>query len=654
MGIPRTAVDDAIRLHHQGQGVSYSLYLLHPGAKHRYEYVHEDRSEENRGANSAEHLQKHTVFSEGCGYVGWVGQHHRYAWLDLGAHVASGWGPRTRALGVVSSSTLPNLPAAAAAAEEKGRSHAWLYPELAALAHRSASQLIVPPLLFTPAGLSANSDDSRPSSPRPPPARWADYYQENSANPARQPAWKREEVVVRLFMVCDTDPCPSDEVHAWAGLDGLLQEPESGGGRRTSRGGGVNYDSLMPRVKVEREEVVLWNSPLLATGLQQAVQSVRGASPAAPAVVSLAAAELRHWLRLFLERKGDSGGGGEGGGGGREGGNVRVVPLFVISLDTDSPVLLDHAEQSTAFPDMVVSVKGREGTGTVVDSGFHCGGRNVLLRGDAVVSGVGGGSDRGESDSESDSKEENVEDNSRRIESILSGRCGLLRDTVSSLAQLIWGVPPRTLAWDPLTGTLGTDYLWATGASVHSPLSPHSSLAFPERDAYFRTHILRRVEAAVTAARYVLEQTAAVEPRLSLALYAGDHARAVDRWRGVRYNLEKCLVELAVHHHESALGFALALEEEVGGLGAVLSRGYGSGVYRTACSCREGGVGDGLDYRERGESLGVLLWRACSILTLAVVACLGVAAACGIAPRDVMISCLFSEGGRRRRKHKYS
>lgn len=615
VGIPRTAVDDAIRLHHQGQGVSYSLYLLHPNAKHLYEYVHADSSAEQQGANSAKYPHKHT-FPEGCGYVGWVGQHLRYAWLDLGAYMAAGWGPRMRSLGVVSPSTLPNL-AEAAAAVESGRSHAWLYPELAALAHRSASQLIVPPLLFTPAGLLGNYE-SRASSPSSLP-RWTDY----KVDPAEHRPKQREGVVVRLFLVCETSPCPSDEVQAWAALERLLREPEGGSGQ--TRGGGS--DSVMPRVTVEREEVALWGSPLLATGLQQAVQPARGGSLVAPASISLAAPELRHWLRLFLQRKGDGGGG--------EGGNVRVVPLFAISLNTDSPVVLDHGEQSTAFPDMVISVKGRKGA--IVDSGFHCGGRNVFLRGD-VINGVGG-SDGGENDGDDNVKDDKVN---------ISGG-DLLRDTFASLAQLIWGAPPRTLSWDPLTSTLGTDYLWATGASVHTPLSPHSSLAFPERDAYLRTHILLRVEAAVTAARNVLEQAAAVEPRLSLVLYARDHADAVNHWHRVKYILEKCFDELAVHHHASALKLSVALEEEVGELGAVLSRGYGSGAYRTACSC-SGRGGDGLDYRETDEGVS-LLWRVCDALFVAAAICCATVAAWWKLARR-------TSGNRRefggRGKHKYS
>lgn len=162
---------------------------------------------------------------------------------------------------------------------------------------------------------------------------------------------------------------------------------------------------------------------------------------------------------------------------------------------------------------------------------------------------------------------------------------GLLRDTVASLAQMIWGAPPRSLSWDPLTDTLGTDFLWATGASVHTPLSSYSSLTFTERDAYLRTQILMKVDGAVGAARDVLEQVAWANPRLEHALYGRDYGLAVKHWRGVEESLTRCLDELAVHHHETAVRFARVLETHVAGLGAALSRGYGDGMYHKSCQC---------------------------------------------------------------------
>lgn len=609
VGIPRTAVDDAIRLHHIDEGVSYSLYLLHPNSKARYQYIHEnpvdtDGEDGAAGTHGTNQDGRKHAFPGDCAYVGWVGKRERYAWLDLGAYLSSGWGPRNRALGVVSPSTLPNLAAAAAAlAAGRGRNDAWLYPQLAALVHRSASQLMVPPLLFTPAGLLGRDLLPLPSSSVP--ARWSEYVVKS-----REPdGWRREEVVVLLFLVCDASPCPSNEMQAWAGLEELLREPESG----TTRS---NVGSLMPQVTVEREEVLLWESPLLATGLQQSVQSTRGGPFAASGSMSLLAPELRHWLRLFLDgpAKVRRSGGGDGNGGedASDGAGVRVVPLFVISLDAETPVLLDHSARSTAFPDMVVSVRSRDGV--AFDSTFHCGGRNVMLGGGVVGSGVkdGEGSD-GRATTERDGGEN------------MDG--GLLRDTVASLAQVIWGAPPRTLSWDPLTDSLGTDYLWATGASMHTPLSPHSSLTFTERDSYLRTRILRRVDAAVGAARDVLEQAAAVEPRLAHVLYGGDHARAAEHWQGVQDNLGKCLDELAVHHHESAMRFSRALESHVAGLGAALSAGYGNQVFPTLCHCK---TADGeVDIRTGGsvagdggsEKLALFMDRACYAL-------FGVAALC--------------------------
>ncbi|CAM9413941.1 unnamed protein product, partial [Laminaria digitata] len=581
VGVPRTAIDNAIRSHHVGESVSYSLYLLHPNAEGDYHYIHEtsrggadveggaggERPGDVRdGSRGRSRGGSRDTSPGGCGYVGWVGEHQRYAWLDLGAYVSSGWGPRKRAFGAVSPSTLPSLSAAG-----RGRGNAWLSSELAGLAYRTASQLIVPPFLFTPAGLSREDFSPLPSPPVA--ARWSDYQSDRTGPDDRS----RDEVVVHLFLVCDVDPCPARRVRAWAGLDELLREPESGGDRR----GG---DRLMPRVTVELEQVVLWEHPHLAAGIQQAVQSPKGGpSSAAPGGVSLAAAELRHWLRLFLAgraRGRDSGSGRSGRGGGGKSGThgdgsaERVVPLFVMNLDTEVSVLLDHSARSTAYPDMVVSVTGLDGT--AADSMFGCGGQRVMI-GDGAAS--SGAEERQDSDGLSPRGDDGV-----RVDGEFDA--GFLRDTVASLAQIIWGAPPRSLSWDPVSDRLSTDFLWATGASLHTPLSSHSSLTFTERDAYPRTHVLRKVDAAVGAARDVLGQAAAAEPRLSLALYGGDHALVVEHWRGVQESLGKCLDELAVHHHESAERFADVLESHVARLGAALSQGFGDGMYRATCDCR--------------------------------------------------------------------
>ena len=667
VGVPRAAVDNAIRSHHVKEGVSYSLYLLHPNAEGHYHYTHETsggdadaeggaegdmpggvRDGSRSGSRDGSRSESRDTFPGGCGYVGWVGQHERYAWLDLGAYVSFGWGPRKRAFGAVSPSTLPSLSAAG-----RGRGSAWLSSELAALAYRTASQLIVPPFIFTPAGLSG--EDFRPMSSAPLAARWSDY----KADPIKPDVRPRDDVVVRLFLVCEEEPCPASRVGAWAGLDTLLREPES----RGEQWGGSR---LMPRVTVELEEVVLWKNPHLAAGIQQAVQSTKGgSSSAAPNGMSLEAAELRYWLRLFFAgraRRRHSGSGGSQRGGENNNGvgvsngdsiATRVVPLFVINLDAEVTVLLDHSVRSTVFPDMVVSVTGRDGT--AASSTFGCGGKRVMI-GDGAASSVADGRQDGDGVSP---REYDGGSGGGKFDD------GLLRDTVASLAQMIWGAPPRSLSWDPVRERLGTDFLWATGASLHTPLSSHSSLTFTERDAYPRAHILRKMDAAVGAARDVLEQAAAAEPRLSLALCGGDYTLVVESWRGVQVSLVKCLDELAVHHHESAERFADVLEGHVARLGAALSRGFLDGMYRAACDCRAaangpkgfpaggrgvGGGGGGGGVGGGGGSGRFSLFMFEGVCYILAVLCVSLAACRRF--------CVRAGGDRRRfggrRKHKFS
>lgn len=544
LSIPRTAVDAVIQSYHKDNHITYGLYLLHPSVRGLYQYTHDGGEVANQSDD------KRHLFPGGCGYIGWVGQNERYAWLDLGVHVPQhGWGPRTRALGVMSPSTFPNL-AETAAAVRQGGSDFRLYLELAGLVHRTASQLIVPPLLFAPAGLMGA--DFRTLTTLSSPARWSDY-----AKGATPDQWRREKVVViHLFLICQVSPCPEDEARGWKGLDELF-DIENHEGQPSGR------DGIMPRVTIKREEIALWESPLLTTGLQQSMRSARGV----PRGSLLAASELRRWLRLFLDERRERIGGSDGyeagnveeEGGVSDGNDARVVPVFAFSLEADPPLLLDHSVRSTAFPDMVISVNSRHGT--TIESTFQCGGRNVMLQSGVVRSG----------------------ENHREYGGNVDG--GLLRDTFASLAQLVWGAPPRSLSWDPVTETLGTDYLWAAGASIDTPLSSHTSLTFAERDAYSRAHILRRVDAAVGAAHDVLAEAAAVEPRLVRVLYAGDYAEVMKSWSGIQENLKGCFDYVGVHEHESAVHSIQALENHVGNLGAALSRGYGHEAYRRTCHC---------------------------------------------------------------------
>ncbi|CAM9774516.1 unnamed protein product, partial [Discosporangium mesarthrocarpum] len=247
-------------------------------------------------------------------------------------------------------------------------------------------------------------------------------------------------------------------------------------------------------------------------------------------------------------------------------GSDRVVPLFVISLEAETPLLLDHSMHSTALPDMVVSVTTRAGPGP---STFACGGHPVI---DCPGAGPWGSAGTG-------------------------GAIGsLARATVASLLQLVWGVQPRPVSWDPgIAGggrggdgawTLGTDYLWAAGASMSTPLSSHSSPSFPERDSYPRSQLLRRVGAALNLARSILLEVAATEPDLSVALGPGDYYRAAHSWHQLQSDLGQCLSSLALHNFARARGLAGGLEVAVEELQGALTQGYGwpGGLARLSCT----------------------------------------------------------------------
>lgn len=548
MGISSMGVDKAIRSFRQDTSNHCSFYLIYSGIQDRYEYVHgstdgsrmsmdsphEASTSGSRGINA----QHGDILPTDCGYIGWVGEHDKYAWLDLGAHV-SGWGPKYPATGIVSPSTIPDILAATTSATMGGNLSS-LYSKLAALVHRTASHLMLPPLLFTPGGLDENLKPV--VSPTHNVSR-GDYTIRSEDDDFR------EKVTVQMYLVCEVSPCLHAEDQTWAQLEQLLQEPAAQD--HTDRVS--NKDTLMPDVKLSRKNIDISNFPLLATGLYHSKRSNRE-DPSAAAPYVIVSKELRKWLLLFLAAERLQDPGDIESKRRRVKNHSRIVPLFVISIDSNAPVLLEHSARSTAYPDMVISVSSRA---SHVDSAFMCGGRRVVFPGNPN----GGENNDGTSTD------------------------ALLRETVASLAQVIWGVGPRALAWDPLTRTFSTDFLWATGASMHTPLSSYTSVTFNERDAYLRTRILQRVDTAISVARHVLKQTSVIEPALALALNARDNAGATKSWNGFRDNMQSCLKELSFHNHEQAIGHVKRLNFHVENLVQTLSRGYKEGVHRAVCSC---------------------------------------------------------------------
>ncbi|CAM9774654.1 unnamed protein product, partial [Discosporangium mesarthrocarpum] len=169
VGIPPSTVDRVVQAHHHGGSASYSIYLLHPDVQGRYWYTQSRRTGAGAGvgvdtdgclgAKASESGVVGALPPAACPFIGWVGDRERYVWLDLRAGPVS-WGPRTRAQGVVFPGTLPDVRAAAAAPAAASRGGAWagagmalLYPDLAAVVHRTALQLVAPLLVFTPGGM---------------------------------------------------------------------------------------------------------------------------------------------------------------------------------------------------------------------------------------------------------------------------------------------------------------------------------------------------------------------------------------------------------------------------------------------------------------------------------------------------------------------
>ncbi len=58
--------------------------------------------------------------------------------------------------------------------------------------------------------------------------------------------------------------------------------------------------------------------------------------------------------------------------------------------------------------------------------------------------------------------------------------------------QVLWGIRPRQLTWDPLWARADVDDLWSTMlGALHSPFSPSKlELGFTERDTYPKSFLV--------------------------------------------------------------------------------------------------------------------------------------------------------------------
>jgi hypothetical protein len=260
-------------------------------------------------------------------------------------------------------------------------------------------------------------------------------------------------VSVRIWVVCEAGPCPADsppgDVLATAGGESWVVSPE------------IDIEEMLnsakyfgPRPNVAREFVSFEQEPHLAAAFQDSLRTDENGSR----FVDAAALRLR--LQIFLHGRDEVQS------------STRAVDFFAFRVRVSGEaLLLDGLSTCASYGDMAFSVSSLGMTMTEPDGvshgmQLHCGGRILSDTTPIQVS-----------------------------------RC-----SYSALLQTLWGVRPRHLAWESLGGKTDADFLWATAASLHTPLSLCSEPTFVEKDAYPRAMLLAAVDAIASRAETALER----------------------------------------------------------------------------------------------------------------------------------------------------
>lgn len=196
----------------------------------------------------------------------------------------------------------------------------------------------------------------------------------------------------------------------------------------------------------------------------------------------------------------------------------KTVPVYVLDLGHDRPLLLDRFHQAIAFRDMVVAVRSRSSQ-TVSD--YNCNGRHVITQ-------------------------------TRNLE----------RPIVGALLQTMWGVAPTHLSWSPKHNHTLIDYTWSVGQTPFGPFSESMSLSFVQKDAAPRNVLLTTLNSTISSAidvlRYVIDHGG--EKKL---LGHKRHIEFTQRWNLLEYKLEKAVSALSHFDFDSALYFIRSSDHDL-------------------------------------------------------------------------------------------
>ncbi|GLJ32059.1 hypothetical protein SUGI_0645510 [Cryptomeria japonica] len=196
----------------------------------------------------------------------------------------------------------------------------------------------------------------------------------------------------------------------------------------------------------------------------------------------------------------------------------KTLPVYVLDLGHDRPLMLDRFHQAIAFRDMVVAVRSRSSQSV---SDYNCNGRHVITQ-------------------------------ARNLE----------RPIVGALLQSLWGVAPTHLTWSPRHNHTLVDYTWSVGQTPFGPFSESMSLSFVQKDAAPRNILLTTLNSTISSAidvlRYVIDHGG--EKKL---LGHKRHIEFTQRWNMLEYKLDKAVSAISHFDFNSALYFIRSSDHDL-------------------------------------------------------------------------------------------
>ncbi|CAM6102131.1 unnamed protein product [Calypogeia fissa] len=197
---------------------------------------------------------------------------------------------------------------------------------------------------------------------------------------------------------------------------------------------------------------------------------------------------------------------------------ARVLPVFILDVDSERQLLLDHYHQVIPFNDMVIAVRSKA---PQVVTEYSCNGRPMVAQ-------------------------------TRLLE----------RPVVGALLQTLWGVAPSHVTWSLPHNDSLEDYRWALGQTPFGPFSDSMALSFAQKDAAPRNILYSMLNQSISTALGVLN---------IVKEYGGEktlfgNRRQIEfsqRWSLFSYKLGKAVSGISHFDFKTALYFLKSAEHDI-------------------------------------------------------------------------------------------